>query len=297
MKNLARMKILIVDDDPVMKKLIKNMLAKNGYKNIQTVNSGEEALEMMKKTPSDLVMLDIQLPGMKSYEVSQKIRANKSTAHTPILMMTGEDLDSDKTLEKSLRAGVTDFITKPIKKVEFTARVKAALTIKRIYNLMQKELNKRKPPKKVTKKKLWLNILPDDAWIKVQRGNTIYKALQNTEIELEGDCGGLGKCGKCKIRVITPLGKPSKETIELLDPDELEQGVRLACRTKIRKNLAIYTEDLNSETEFFQILKHGHMPSLELSPLIERRLVTIPPPSLENSLSDFQRIREVLSPE
>ena len=133
MKNLARMKILIVDDDPVMKKLIKNMLAKDGYKNIQTVDSGEGALEMMKKTPSDLVMLDIQLPGIKSYEVSQKIRANKSTAHTPILMMTGEDLDSDKTLEKSLRAGVTDFITKPIKRVEFTARVKAALTIKKNY--------------------------------------------------------------------------------------------------------------------------------------------------------------------
>ena len=208
MKNLARMKILIVDNDPVIQELIKNMLAKNGYKNIQTVNSGEEALEMMKKTPPDLVMLDIQLPGIKSYEVSQKIRANKSTAQTPILMMTGEDLDSDKTLEKNLRAGVTDFITKPIKKVEFAARVKAALTTKRIYNLMQKELNKRKPPKKVTKKKLWLNILPDDVWIKVQRDTTVYKALQNTEIELEGDCGGLGKCGKCKIRVITPLGKP-----------------------------------------------------------------------------------------
>ncbi|NQT70333.1 MAG: DUF4445 domain-containing protein [Desulfobacteraceae bacterium] len=162
---------------------------------------------------------------------------------------------------------------------------------------MQKELNKRKLPKKVIKKKVWLNILPADVWIKVQRDNTVYNALQNTEIELEGDCGGLGKCGKCKIRVITPLGKSSKETIELLDTDELEQGVRLACRTKIRKNLAIYTEELNGETEFYQILKHGHMPSVELAPLIERRLVTIPPPSLENSLSDVQRIIEALSPE
>ncbi|MBU0768422.1 MAG: DUF4445 domain-containing protein, partial [Proteobacteria bacterium] len=297
MKNLVRMKILIVDDDPDVQELIKNMLAKDGFRNIQTAGSGEEALEMMEKTLPDLVVLDIQLPGMKGYEVSQKMRANKSAAHIPILMMTGEVIDADKALEKSYRSGVTDFIAKPIKRIEVTARVKAALTIKRNYNLMQKELNKRKPVKKVNKKKVWLNILPDDVWIKVQRGKTVWNALQNTEIELEGDCGGLGKCGKCKIRVITPLGKPSKETTELIDPGELEQGVRLACRTKILKNLAIYTEELNGETEFFQILKHGHMPPLELDPLIERRLVTIPPPSLENSLSDVHRIRDELSPE
>ncbi|MES0446667.1 MAG: ASKHA domain-containing protein [Desulfobacterales bacterium] len=155
----------------------------------------------------------------------------------------------------------------------------------------------RKSTKKTTLKKVWLNILPDDAWIRVRRGDTVYNALQNTEIELEGDCGGLGKCGKCKIRIITPLGKPSEETAELIEPDELERGIRLACRTKIRKNLAIYTEELNDETEIFQILKHGHMPSVEIDPLIERRLVTIPPPSLVNSLSDVHRIRDVLSPE
>jgi len=85
--------------------------------------------------------------------------------------------------------------------------------------------------------------------------------------------------------------------MELLDPDELERGIRLACQTKIRKNLAIYTEDKDDETELFQILKHGHMPAVELDPLVERRMATIPPPSLENSLSDVQRIREVLSPE
>ena len=71
MKNLARMKILIVDDDTVVQKLIKNMLAKDGYKNIRTAGSGEEALKMIKKTPPDLVVLDIQLPGIKGYDVSK----------------------------------------------------------------------------------------------------------------------------------------------------------------------------------------------------------------------------------
>ena len=301
MKNLIGMKILIVDDDPVVQELIKDMLAKEGYKNIQIVGSGEDALKMMKQNPPDLVVLDILLPGIQGYEVCRKIRANKATVHTPVLMMTGSILDKEKALEESFKAGVTDFITKPIKTVELMARVKSALSIKQQYNRMIKQLNEKKlskkKHKKISKKKVWLNVLPDDIWIKVNRGDTVYRALQNTKVELAGDCGGLGKCGKCKIRVITPLGKPSKETTELLDPDELERGIRLACRTKILRNLAIYTEELNGETEFFQILKHGHMPPVELDPLIERRLLTIPPPSLENSLSDVHRIRDVLSPE
>jgi len=303
MKNLMKMKILIVDDDSIVQELLKDILAKNGYKNIQIAGTGEEALEMIMKSPPDLVVLDIQMPGIKGYEVSRKIRANKSTAHIPILMMTGGVVDADKALEKSFKAGVTDFITKPIKTVEFSARVKSALTIKKHHNLMSQKLNKQKKPKpkkkpgKVTKKRVWLNVLPYDVWIRVRRGTTVWNALQNTEIELDGDCGGLGKCGKCKIRAITPLGAPTDETTELLKPEELERGIRLACRTKISKNLAIYTEEKDDETELFQILKHGYMPAVELDPLIERRLVNIPPPSLENSLSDVQRIREALSPE
>jgi CheY-like chemotaxis protein len=98
MKNLMRMKILIVDDDPVIQKLIKNMLAKDGYKHIRTADSGEEALKIMQNSPPDLVVLDIQLPGMKGYEVSRIMRANKATAHIPILMMTGGIIYIDKAL-------------------------------------------------------------------------------------------------------------------------------------------------------------------------------------------------------
>jgi len=53
----------------------------------------------------------------------------------------------------------------------------------------------RKSKKKATPRKVWLNVLPDDVWIRVKRGSTVYSALQNTEIELEMDCAGLGKCG------------------------------------------------------------------------------------------------------
>ena len=147
------------------------------------------------------------------------------------------------------------------------------------------------------KKFVWLNVLPADIWLKVKRGITLWEALQKTDVELEGECGGLGKCGKCKIRVITAIGPPTAETAELLTPEELEKGIRLACRTKIKKDLVIRTEVLDDEVELFQILKYGEMPIIELDPLVDKRSVAIAPPSLENPLSDVDRIREALGPE
>jgi uncharacterized 2Fe-2S/4Fe-4S cluster protein (DUF4445 family) len=147
------------------------------------------------------------------------------------------------------------------------------------------------------KKFVWLNVLPADIWLKVKRGITLWEALQKTDVELEGECGGLGKCGKCKIRVITAIGPPTAETAELLTPEELEKGIRLACRTKIKKDLVIRTEVLNNEVELFQILKYGEMPIIELDPLVDKRSVSVAPPSLQNSLSDVDRIREALGPE
>jgi len=69
-----------------------------------------------------------------------------------------------------------------------------------------------------------LNVLPDDLWLKLRKGTTIWEALKKTDVELESDCGGLGKCGKCKIRVISSVRPPVSEEKELLDPEENQKG-------------------------------------------------------------------------
>jgi uncharacterized 2Fe-2S/4Fe-4S cluster protein (DUF4445 family) len=171
---------------------------------------------------------------------------------------------------------------------------------------MARKANKRKkkprykgpPPVKTKKSKfLWLNVLPQDMWLKVRRGTTLWEALKNTDVNLEGECGGLGKCGKCRIRVVTAIGPPSREARELLSPEELKAGTRLACRTKIRKNLVIHTEVSDEGAEFFQILKYGQMPIIQIDPLLDKRPVSVQPPSLENPASDVDRIREALGQE
>ncbi len=136
-----------------------------------------------------------------------------------------------------------------------------------------------------------LNVLPDDLWLKLRKGTTIWEALQKTDVELESDCGGLGKCGKCKIRVISSVRPPVAEEKELLDPEELKNGVRLACRVKIRKDLVIHTGESDDDSTFYQILKTGHRPTVDINPLINKQPVELSPESGHNGLSDLDRIK------
>jgi uncharacterized 2Fe-2S/4Fe-4S cluster protein (DUF4445 family) len=154
------------------------------------------------------------------------------------------------------------------------------------------------PPvsRKQKAKHVWLNVLPDDLWLKVRRGKTIWEALLDEDVELDGDCGGLGKCGKCKIRVISSIGKPTEEERELLDEEELKQGIRLACRTKIKKDLVIHTEGTGSEMEYFQILKSGQRPLLTIDPLVQCQTIALPPQSENNGLSSMARIKLAMGP-
>jgi len=147
-----------------------------------------------------------------------------------------------------------------------------------------------------------LNVLPDDLWLKVREGETISEAIRDENIELGGDCGGLGKCGKCRIKVLSSVGPPTAVEEELLSGDELQQGIRLACRTIVDKDLVIHRDETDFETEYFQILKTGHRPLVHPDPLVTKRLVTLPLDFQEDSLSsewlsDLDRIKLVMVPE
>ena len=163
----------------------------------------------------------------------------------------------------------------------------------------KKKTHYKNPPSVKHKKgrSVWLNVLPDRIWLKVKRGLTVWEALEKTDIELEGDCGGLGKCGKCKIRVITAIGPPSADEKKLLEPDELGKGVRLACRTEIKRTLVIHTEMDDEETELYQILKYGEVPPVQIDPLVKKHKMSLDPPSLESALSDVDRIKGAMGPE
>jgi uncharacterized 2Fe-2S/4Fe-4S cluster protein (DUF4445 family) len=158
--------------------------------------------------------------------------------------------------------------------------------------------------KKRQQRYVWLNFLPDDLWFKVRPGKTIWEALQGTNIDLGGECGGLGKCGKCKVKVLSgSIKAPSDEEKRFLDEDELSQGVRLACRTPVNEDLVISTADVEAKEGYFQILTTSHdgtathRPPLHLKPLVEKRGVAFSRDIEYEWLSDLDRIRIEMGPE
>ncbi|PKB71312.1 MAG: hypothetical protein BZY87_06330 [SAR202 cluster bacterium Io17-Chloro-G6] len=113
--------ILVVDDDERTSRLERFVLEEEGY-SVTCAGSGEEALEMLARTPASLVLLDIMLPKMDGFTTCQKIREN---SQVPIIMLTGEGRDEEKI--RGLEMGADDYITKPFSVNELTARVRAVL--------------------------------------------------------------------------------------------------------------------------------------------------------------------------
>lgn len=141
----------------------------------------------------------------------------------------------------------------------------------------------------------WLHILPEGMWLKAKKGENLWKALLPTKSDRPGECGGLGRCGKCGV-VISPVPRPPDEVEQkLFSAEELEKGVRLACRTRVEEDLVVYTAIEPKSADTFQILKHGHTPRIRLDPLVHREYIEIPRPTLENPSSDFHRLRQTLA--
>ena len=120
--------ILIVDDQPLSIKLMEALLRQKGFKT-NSANSGIEALEYLKENSPDLVMLDVMMPGMSGFEVSELMRKEAKTADIPIIFVTARD-DAD-TISKCFEAGGNDYAAKPLRIYELLARVKLALTASR----------------------------------------------------------------------------------------------------------------------------------------------------------------------
>jgi len=165
------------------------------------------------------------------------------------------------------------------------------------YSDKKPKIGKKATASKKTRKAIWLNIFPDDIWLRVKRGMTIHEALQKTDLDIASECGGLGSCGKCKVHILTALGPPDDQEKKLLTGEELESGVRLACRTRIKKNLTIHTDMHQDSEDMVQILKHGVYYDLSIDPLIRKIPARVAAPDTAHSESDFKRLRNALGPQ
>ena len=114
-------RILVVDDEPQIRRIMRTTLMGAGYE-IDDARSGEEALEKLREFRPDLVLLDINMPGMGGLAACKAMRA---TAQVAIIMLTVRNSENDKV--RALDAGADDFVTKPFSTPELLARIRAAL--------------------------------------------------------------------------------------------------------------------------------------------------------------------------
>ncbi len=129
------MRILVIDDSEDFRDLTEGALLSAGYTDIVTASSGWEALKILdvgrdteEKPTIDVVLLDIVMPEMDGVEACARIRNDSRYADLPIIMVTS--LDDMNSLSNAFVAGATDYVTKPVNRVELIARVRAALKLK-----------------------------------------------------------------------------------------------------------------------------------------------------------------------
>jgi adenylate cyclase len=127
--------VLVVDDVPQNVRLLDAILAANGYA-VTSASSGSEALEKIAAELPDLVLLDIQMPGMDGYEVCRRIRSDPGTRFLPVVMITSSDRE---VRVNAVEAGADDFITKPFNKDELLGRVRSLVRIKRYHDTIESQ--------------------------------------------------------------------------------------------------------------------------------------------------------------
>ena len=118
-------KILVVDDDPNVQRLLQYTLKQEGY-DVVVASDGSEGFRLWGAEAPDLILLDVQLPKLDGYQVATKIRTEEgASSHVPIIMLTAEREVEQKV--RGLRAGADDYLIKPFHPAELLARIKSLL--------------------------------------------------------------------------------------------------------------------------------------------------------------------------
>ncbi len=119
-------RILVVDDEPHIRRVLSSILASQGF-DVITASDGMEGLELMGENDVDLVILDLMMPGANGLEILSKIRSNPDQADTPVIILTAKGQDTDR--EAALAGGASDFLTKPFSPKKLIARIQEILGV------------------------------------------------------------------------------------------------------------------------------------------------------------------------
>jgi len=120
-------KILVVDDEPINRKVLEALLKPLGYQ-VTVAEDGFQCLDIMPQLEPDLVLMDVMMPRMDGFEVTRRLKSHEKYRDTPVVIVTALKEINDRVA--ALEAGADDFLTKPVDKSELRARVRSLLKVK-----------------------------------------------------------------------------------------------------------------------------------------------------------------------
>ena len=131
--DILHARILIVDDQAVNIALLEQMLAEAGYDNVASTMNSQEVWALHRRNRYDLILLDLQMPGMDGFQVIEGLKTNDQDPYLPVLVITAQP--GHKL--RALRAGARDFISKPFDLVEVKTRIRNMLEVRLLYKRLE----------------------------------------------------------------------------------------------------------------------------------------------------------------
>ena len=124
---MSEVTVLVVDDDPVIVRLLEVNFEMEGY-TVLTAADGQEAIDQVRRGRPDVVVCDIMMPKLNGLEVVERLRADEATADLPVILLSAKAQTSE--IQRGIDAGAVDYVTKPFSSPELLTRVEVALRLR-----------------------------------------------------------------------------------------------------------------------------------------------------------------------